>query len=89
MTDLERGVGGAVAVMAVQVEDLKLALTKAQETAKNSVIDLSEANSRADAAAHKLELLISSLHDLPAQKPTKNMQSPFFVRPNDVREKAT
>jgi len=45
---------------------------------------LADVNARAEASARRLELLIASLHDLPAEKPTP--QSPFFVRPAEKPE---
>ena len=79
-TDLERGVGGAVAVLSAQVDDLARALNKAQGSANGSVAQLSEINARAEAAANRLELLVASLHDLPEPAPQKAPANPFFVR---------
>ncbi len=80
-TDLKQGVGGAVAVMAVQANDLQKALNSAQSAASVSVETLADVNSRAEAAAQKLELLIASLHGLPDAVETKPPQgSPFYVR---------
>lgn len=83
-TDLEKGVGGAVAVLSAQVDDLTKTLTRAQTTAKSSVDTLDEVSGRAEAAARRLELLVASLHDLPEPQPQKTKptpnDSPFFVR---------
>jgi hypothetical protein len=78
-TDLERGVGGAVAVLSAQVDDLKRALGQAQATAQSRVGQLTEANQRAEAAVRRIELLIASLHDLPEAGPAPS-RSPMFVR---------
>lgn len=77
-TDLEKGVGGAVAVLSIQANDLTKALVDAQETAANSVATLDDVNNRAEASARRLELLIASMHDLPESP--KSAPSPFFVR---------
>lgn len=81
-TDLEKGVGGAVAVLSVQVDELDKALKKAQLTATSSVQNLADVNTRAEAAARRLELLIASMHDVPAAAPNppKVADNPFFVR---------
>lgn len=81
-TDMEKGVGGAVAVLSVQVDDLDKALKNAQSTATSSVQNLADVNARAEAAARRLELLIASMHDVPttAPPPPKAESSPFFVR---------
>ena len=79
-TNLEKGVGGAVAVLSAQVDDLTKTLKQAQNTAKFSVDKLDSVSARAEAAAHRLELLVASLHDLPEPTPPKRAESPFFVR---------
>ncbi len=78
--DLEKGVGGAVAVLSAQVDDLTKTLNRAQATAKVSVDQLDEVSQRAEAAGERLELLMASLHDLPKPAPPKPAESPFFVR---------
>jgi hypothetical protein len=85
-TDLEKGVGGAVAVLSVQVDDLTKSVQQAQSAAAESVTTLSTVSERAEKAARHLELLVASLHDLPAEtvppppKVQKQSTHPFFVR---------
>ena len=79
-TDLEKGVGGAVAVMSAQVDDLTKTLTAAQRTAKSSVGQLDELSARAEESRQRLELLVASLHDLPDPPTKPASQSPYFVR---------
>lgn len=62
-TDLEKGVGGAVAVLSVQVDDLKKALDEARATAADTSRSLEETTARADETARRLELLMASSHD--------------------------
>ncbi len=64
-TDLENGVGAAVAVLSAQVDDLTRALARAQGRAGESAASLSGASERAEKAAGRLEVLLASLHDLP------------------------
>lgn len=88
--NLEKGVGGAVAVLSAQVDDLTKTLTAAQSTAANSAQSLSDLAARADAVSHRLELQMASLHDLPpvptAARATTEQKShhtptePMFVR---------
>ena len=89
-TDLEKGVGGAVAVLSAQVDDLTKTLTRAQSTAKSSVDTLDDVSARAEAAARRLELLVASLHDLPEPQshnaPRQPSESPFFVRRSNGAE---
>ncbi len=64
--DLEKGVGGAVAVMSAQVDDMTKMLAAARETSGKSSEALEELTDRAEAVAHRLELMMASLHDVPA-----------------------
>ncbi len=64
-TDLEKGVGGAVAVLSVQVDDMSKALNAAQSAANDSTESLSGLTDRAEDVAKRLELLVASMHDLP------------------------
>lgn len=66
---LENGMGGAIAVLSAQVDDLTQVLTAAQGQATRSTQQLEELTQRADSAAVRLELLVSSLHDLPEPEP--------------------
>ena len=64
-TDLEKGVGGAVAVLATQVDDLTKVTVTAQANAAASVSTLENVCHRSETAAARLELLLASLQDLP------------------------
>lgn len=79
-TDLEKGVGGAVAVLSAQVDDLTKTLDRAQATAKDSVETLAEVSRRAEAAANRLELLMAALHDLPEPAARATAPAPVFAR---------
>ena len=77
-TDLEKGMGGAIAVLSVQVDDLTKLLQKAQTTAAGSSSSLEDLTGRAEGAAKRLELLVASLHDLPS-KPQPESQPKLEV----------
>lgn len=86
-TDLEKGVGGAVAVLSVQVDELATSLKSAQSAASGSVATLTDVSDRAEAAARRLELLVASLHDLPAASAVPSPPAnPFFVRKDRAME---
>lgn len=70
---LEDGMGGAIAVLSAQVDDMTKVLTKAQSAAEDSTLKLNNLTTRAEASAIRLELLLSSLHDLP--EPEDDSQS--------------
>jgi hypothetical protein len=64
-TTLESGMGGAIAVLSAQVDDMTIALDKARGAANGSAESLEALTARGEAVARKLELLVASLHDLP------------------------
>lgn len=86
-TNLESGMGGAVAVLAVQVDDLTKALEAAQATTKSSQEELSGLVARAEEASSRLELLMASLHDLPDASPQQSSRSVRRTR-RSLREDA-
>lgn len=67
-TTLETGMGGAIAVLSAQVDDMTRALDKARASANGSASTLDDQVRRAEAAASRLELMLASLHDLPPEE---------------------
>ncbi len=99
--DLETGVGGAVAVLSAQVDDLTRTLRAAQGAAGTESRTLEALTERAETVAKRLELLVAAMHDLPEPVPEpqprpapplagKSEAGPVFRRsaPRD-RESAT
>lgn len=66
-TDLEKGVGGAIAVLSKQVDDMTKALETARTATTTSADSLGAITGRAEGVAQRLELLVASLHDLPLE----------------------
>ena len=64
-TTLETGMGGAIAVLSAQVDDMTKALEKAKNSATTSSSALEDQVRRAEATSARLELMLASLHDLP------------------------
>lgn len=71
---LEKGVGGAVAVLSSQVEELTKTLADARQVSDNSGQALVELTKNAEAVAQRLELMMASMHDLPDQAPETPME---------------
>ena len=67
--DLEKGVGGAVAVLSAQVDDMTKTLERAREAASSSTQSLDALTVRAETVAGRLELMVASMHDLPDDAP--------------------
>ncbi len=76
--DLETGMGGAVAVLSAQVDDLTRTLQAARQTADGSTRSLVSVTERAEDVARRLELLVAAMHDLPHQEgpPPPHRQTP-------------
>ncbi len=68
-TTLETGMGGAIAVLSAQVDDMTQALEKARGAATGSAAGLEALVFRAEGVAAKLELMVAAMHDLPATPP--------------------
>lgn len=67
--DVETGVGGAIAALSMQVEQMTDALGAAQHSARASSQSLDSLTGRAEEVARRLELLVASMHDLPEAPP--------------------
>ncbi len=64
-TTLETGMGGAIAVLSAQVDEMTRALEKARGAANGSASSLETMTARGEAVAARLELLVAALHNLP------------------------
>lgn len=91
--DLETGVGGAVAVLSAQVDDLNRSLIAARRASERADGALGDLTGRAEAVAQRLELMMASMHDMalpdaqpeppprpPVPDPTRRGTGPMFVR---------
>lgn len=65
--DLEKGVGGAVAVLSAQVDDMTKALERARAAAGASAESLEASTARAEGVRERLEILLAAMHDLPEE----------------------
>lgn len=85
LNQLENGMGGAIAVLSAQVDDMTKALGTARGAAGDSARTLREMTERAEQAATKLELMLAALHDLP-ETPETNSKRTLVVRRRDRGE---
>jgi hypothetical protein len=84
-TTLETGMGGAIAVLSAQVDDMTHALERARAAAVGSATGLEALTARAEGAATKLELFLASMHDIPDVQETDERRL-RVVRRRTVRE---
>lgn len=83
---LESGMGGAIAVLSAQVDDMTRALDKARGAANGSASSLEGLTTRAESVAARLELLVAALHDLPEPAPEAEADRKLrFVRRRPLR----
>ena len=80
--DLEKGVGGAVAVLSSQVDDLNKSLVSARHVSDGSSKALEQLTGRAESVAQRLELMIASMHDIP--EPVAESASEAALEENDA-----
>lgn len=84
--NLEKGIGGAVAVLSAQVDDLAKTLAAAQKTATDSAETLSDLTLRAEQTCKRLELQMASLHDIPDVAETRVPEVPVRTAPQPPSE---
>lgn len=65
LTRLDSGMGGAIALLSAQVDDLSQTLVRARDTAGSRSENLEAMVARAEAVSKRLELLLATMHDLP------------------------
>jgi hypothetical protein len=82
---LETGMGGAIAVLSVQVDDMTRALQSAQGTALTSTERLEVLTARAEAVSTKLELMVAAMHGLPEISETPSHREPDEATSSDRR----
>ena len=78
-SSLDRGVGGAIAVLSAQVEDLTRTLSRAEDGAKISADLLKELTERAEKTSRQLEYMLAATQDLPL-KAEEELEASTFVR---------
>ncbi|WP_417726566.1 DUF6468 domain-containing protein [Roseovarius sp.] len=84
--DLESGMGGAVAVLSAQVDDLTRTLRAARQTTDEATRSLGGVTGRAEEVARRLELLVAAMHDLPNQELTPEPPKPARVPDQAVNQ---
>ncbi len=80
---LETGMGGAIAVLSAQVDDMTKALENSRNAADNQVHTLEAITERGETVATRLELLLASMHDLPAEPQSSTTQARASAEPEE------
>jgi len=82
---LESGIGGAVATLSAQVDDLEKSLKAAQKSASESAKTLTNLTERAETIGRELELKMASLHDISANTDEQKTATPINLS-TDINE---
>ncbi|MFC3612650.1 hypothetical protein ACFORG_02665 [Lutimaribacter marinistellae] len=85
--DLEKGVGGAVAVLSSQVEELNRTLAVARSASDSSTDALDALTGRAESVAQRLELMMASMHDVVPERSTEDNE-PAPAKKDEARPPA-
>lgn len=70
----DKGIGGAISTLSVQVDEMRTALSLVGATADKRTARLERVTKQAEASARRLELLLASLHEAgetPSPSPVK------------------
>ena len=87
--NLENGMGGAVAVLSAQVDDLEKSLASARNAAAVSANDLTALTERAEDVRRQLELQMASLHDVvPQSRPVEHVDEASAPTPAAVPDES-
>jgi hypothetical protein len=90
--DVESGVGGAIATLSDQVDQMTAAIGQAQTSAEASSQSLESLTRRAEDVARRLELLVASMHDIAEAEPPRlaepAVRSPFFQSRRPIHREA-
>lgn len=73
-SDVENGVGGAIAALSMQVDQMTSALGDAQSSSTDSSRSLEALTGRAEEVARRLELLVAAMHDVSDSEPTRRLE---------------
>lgn len=87
-TNLERGVGGAVAVLSTQADELKKSLDSARDASDQSGAVLKELTQRAETVAQRLELMMASMHDVVPPEEQAEESAPTAAQKDATEESA-
>lgn len=75
---LDQDLGGAIATLSQQVDEMTKALGAAQDAAKSSANKLDDQTKRAEGVSDKLEILMAALHDI-SDAPIEEKKEPAPV----------
>lgn len=74
--DTDKGLGGVISTLTIQVDEMKAALDGVRADQAQRADEIASLTARAEAAARRLHLQLASLHDDPAPPPVAPPPAP-------------
>lgn len=84
LSRLDTGLGGAISALSKQVEEMRASVKAATQASGTSMKDLMEVTGRAEIAAGRLELLLSTVHE--RGKPPRPVKLDRSKEPDALKE---
>lgn len=84
LSRLDSGLGGAISALSQQVEEMRTSVKAATQASGASMKDLMEVTGRAEIAAGRLELLLSTVHE--RGKPPKPVKLDRSEEPEPLKD---
>lgn len=72
LSSIDKGLGGAIAVLSAQVDDMTNVLAEARNGSDRASADLQEKISLAEKLVNDLEIMMAAFHDLPIDEGSTN-----------------
>lgn len=73
LSSFDKGLGGAIAVLSAQVDDMTRALAEARDGSDETVSRLTGVIKEAEDLANDLEVMLAACHDLSTEPPNEDM----------------
>lgn len=83
---LDQDLGGAIAVLSQQVDEMTRTLASAKDSSSTSAEVLEEKTKNAKETTDRLELLLAALHDLPDPESVADKEFERFIEPADEQK---
>lgn len=84
LSSIDNGLGGAIALLSAQVDEMKTALSEMKFSTQNSAQALESLNREARQLAEELELMLSTSHDLPTAEAPEPDPDTAVAEPTEI-----
>ncbi|QBY02227.1 hypothetical protein E2K80_17000 [Rhodophyticola sp. CCM32] len=84
LSSIDKGLGGAIAVLSAQVDDMNASLEAAKSGSASAIARLEELTRQAREIAGDLEVMIAACHDVPTSTPPVAAQPDLSPEPQET-----